>query len=135
MSILLKKTIFDSISSKELAEQIESKNQCKKKLPTWFETLQIYYPKKINIEQTSSEVAAQYKSEIVSGKSLVDLTGGFGVDCYFFSRKIDIVFHCEINPEVAEIAAHNFKILGAKNITTISGDGLQYLKESGDTID
>ena len=135
MSILLKKTIFDSISSKELAEQIESKNQCKKKLPTWFETLQIYYPKKINIEQTSSEVAAQYKSEIVSGKSLIDLTGGFGVDCYFFSRKIDIVFHCEINPEVAEIAAHNFNILGAKNITTISGDGLQYLKESRDTID
>lgn len=135
MSILLKKPIFDSISSKELAEQIESKNQCKKKLPTWFETAQIYYPKKLNIEQTSSEVAAQYKSEIVSGKSLIDLTGGFGVDSYFFSRKIDTVFHCEINPELAEIAAHNFDVLGAKNIITFFGDGLHYLKDSEDKFD
>lgn len=135
MSILLKKRLFDTISSKELAEQIESKNLCKKKLPTWFETLQIYYPKKINIEQTSSEAAAQYKSEIVTGKSLVDLTGGFGVDSYFFSRKIDIVFHCEINPELAEIAAHNFDVLGAKNIVTFFGDGLHYLKDSEDKFD
>ena len=96
VSFLLKKPVFDTISSKELAEQIESKNKSKKKLPTWFETPLIYYPKKLNIEQTSSEATARYKSKIVSGKSLVDLTGGFGVDSYFFSQKINSVLQKKI---------------------------------------
>ena len=50
-------------------------------------TLGIYYPKKLSVEQTSSEITAEYKAGIVNGKSLVDLTGGFGVDSYFFSKK------------------------------------------------
>ena len=135
VSFLLKKPVFDTISSKELAEQIESKNKSKKKLPTWFETPLIYYPKKLNIEQTSSEATARYKSKIVSGKSLVDLTGGFGVDSYFFSQKINSVLHCEIEPNLAKIAAYNFKVLGAKNIQMYPGDGLQFLKESNEQFD
>lgn len=135
VSLLLKKPIFDTVSSKELAEQIASKKQCKKKLPTWFETSQIYYPKKVNIEQTSSEAAARYKSGIVFGNSLIDLTGGFGVDSYFFSQKMSVVLHCEIDEDLAEIASHNFNVLGTKNVTTISGDGLQFLKTSRDQFD
>ena len=64
-------------------------------------------------------MAARYKSEIVSGKSLVDLTGGFGVDSYFFSQKIGTVFYCEMDVNLSKIAAHNFGVLGAKNIKTI----------------
>ena len=135
VSLLLRKPVFNTISSKELAEQIASKKQCKKKLPTWFETAQIYYPKKVNIEQSSSEAAARYKSEIVSGKSLIDLTGGFGVDSYYFSQKMSVVLHCEIDEDLAEIAAHNFDVLGTKNVTTISGDGLRFLKTSRDPFD
>lgn len=135
VSFLFKKSIFDAVSPKELAEQIESKKKCKKKLPTWFETAQVYYPNKLNIEQTSSELSAHYKSEIVSGKSLVDLTGGFGVDSYFFSQKMNAVFHCEIDAKLTEIASHNFKVLGIKNITTVPHDGLQFLKNSNDKFD
>jgi hypothetical protein len=135
VSFLLKKPFFETVSPRELAEQITSKKKCKKKLPKWFETPLIYYPKKINIEQTSSEATARYKSEIVSGKTLVDLTGGFGVDSYFFSHKIDTVFHCEIDVDLAEISAHNFKILGVKNVKTIPSDGLQFLKISTGPFD
>jgi len=42
------------------------------------------YPNKISIEQTSSEITANFKSKIVNGDTLVDLTGGFGVDDYYF---------------------------------------------------
>ena len=51
MSVLLKKSDFDAISSRELAEQIEAKNKCKNKLPSWYKTKKIYYPNKLNIEQ------------------------------------------------------------------------------------
>ncbi|MDX1327592.1 MAG: class I SAM-dependent methyltransferase [Arenibacter sp.] len=130
MSVLLKDHNFDGVSSKELVQQIEAKNRCRKKLPTWFNTPLIYYPEKLNLEQTSSEDTAQYKAEIASGKSLLDLTGGLGVDSYFFSLKNSQILHCEINPKLAEIAAYNFKILGRKNIETYVGDGLDLLKKS-----
>ncbi len=135
MSVLFKNSNFDAISSKELAQQIEGRKKCQKKLPTWFNTPKIYYPKKVNIEQTSSEITAQYKRDIVSGKSLVDLTGGFGVDSYFFSQKIDTVFHCELDSELTKIATHNFDLLGAKNIRVLSQDGISFLQNSKQQFD
>jgi len=135
MSVLLKKPIFENVSQKELAQQIESKKKCQKKLPTWFNTPEIYYPKKIHIEQTSSEITAQYKAEIIDGKSLIDLTGGFGIDSYFFSLKTASVFHCETNENLTGIAAHNYKKMSVKNIKTIAGDGLVFLKKTKQNFD
>lgn len=135
MSVLLKKPIFEGVSQKELVQQLESKKKCQKKLPTWFNTLEIYYPKKIHIEQTSSEVTAQYKAKIIAGKSLIDLTGGFGIDSYFFSQKIASVFHCEIDENLSEIAAHNYKKIGAKNIEIINEDGLAFLEKTTHDFD
>lgn len=130
VSVLLKKSDFEGVSPKELAQQIESKQKCKNKLPTWHSTPQIYYPKKLNIEQTSSEITAQYKSRLVAGKSLLDITGGFGVDSYFFAQKTGSIYHCEIDKNLSEIAAHNFKILDVKNITVIAQNGIDFLIDS-----
>ncbi|MDO6518312.1 class I SAM-dependent methyltransferase [Zobellia uliginosa] len=135
MSVLLKKPYFELVSNKELAEQLESRKKSAKKLNTWFSTSNIYYPNKLNIEQTSSEITARYKSEIVSGKSLVDLTGGFGVDSYFFSKRIDRVFHCEINKNLSEIASHNFEVLGTDNIETKAESGLEFIRNSERNFD
>ncbi|RIV30500.1 class I SAM-dependent methyltransferase [Flagellimonas lutimaris] len=135
MSVLLREPIFEGIAQKELAEQIEAKKKCQDKLPTWFNTPNIYYPNKLNIEQTSSELTAQYKAQIVDGKSLIDLTGGFGVDSYFFSKKMESVLHCEINPELSEIAHHNFEILGQANIECFSVNGIDFLKNSSSNFD
>ena len=135
MSVLLKKPLFEGISQKELAEQLEAKKKCKDKLPSWFNTPNIYYPNKLNIEQTSSEETAQYKASLVDGKTLLDLTGGLGVDSYFFSKKIDTVLHCEINEELSEIAQHNFAVLGQENIVCIPEDGIDFLKQTDKTFD
>ena len=135
MSVLLKKSDFDTISSKELVEQIEAKNKCKNKLPSWYKTKKIYYPNKLNIEQCSSEITAEYKAQIVGGKSLVDLTGGFGVDSFYFSKKIEQIFHCEINEKLSKIAAHNFDVLSVKNTKAIPLDGLDFLRNSNEVYD
>ncbi|WP_273277641.1 THUMP-like domain-containing protein [Maribacter polysiphoniae] len=135
MSVILKKSPFRNISSQELAEQIQAKKKCKKKLPHWFNTPLIYYPNKLNIEQCSSETTAKYKASILSGKTLVDLTGGLGVDTYFFSKGIDKVFHCEINQNLSEIAAHNLEVLGVENTVFIPKDGLGFLNESNQNFD
>lgn len=128
--LILKGSPFDEISAQELANQIVAKQKCKQKLPTWFATKNIYYPAKVSIEQTSSEITADYKSKLGSGNTMIDITGGFGVDCYFFSKQFKNVTHCEINTELSTIVNHNYQQLDCKNIDTFSGDGLEFLKNT-----
>jgi len=134
-SLLLKKPIFKDIKQQELVEQIEAKKRSKTKLKTWFETVNIYYPNKLNIEQTSSEKTAKYKADLVNGKSLIDLTGGFGVDCFYFSKKMNSITHCEINKNLSAIVNHNYKQLKCTNITTVSKNGIEYLNNTPQTFD
>lgn len=128
--LIFKGSPFIDVSVQELANQIVAKQKSINKLPSWFSTENIYYPEKISIEQTSSEVTAKYKSKIVSGKNIIDITGGFGVDCFYFSEHFKVVTHCEINNNLSEIVKHNYQQLKKENITTFSGDGLQFLKDS-----
>ena len=134
-SLLLKKHSEQLVDIKLLLGQIEAKKRSEKKLPTWFETANIYYPNKLNIEQTSSEETATYKASIISGESIIDLTGGFGVDCFYFSKHFKTVTHCEINKELSQIVTHNYQQLGVKNIQTLAVDGISYLKESNSKFD
>ncbi|MEH6514849.1 MAG: class I SAM-dependent methyltransferase [Maribacter arcticus] len=133
--ILLKKSPFSEVTSKELVEQIESKSKAKQKLPTWFETKNIFYPNKLNLSQTSSEISAHYKSNLVKGKTLIDITAGLGIDSYAFSNNINRVFHVEKNEELSAIAQHNFIQLGATNIECISTDGISSLKNNPQSFD
>lgn len=133
--LLLKKNHHSDVDIKLLVEQIEAKQRCKTKLPTWFNTEKIYYPNKLNIEQTSSEVTAKYKSSLITGNSIIDLTGGFGIDCYYFSEKFKEVTHCEINCELSEIVSHNYKELGVNTIETITNDGISQLLNNNKQYD
>lgn len=128
--LLLKGTNFPNVDTKTIVEQIEAKKRSENKLPTWFSTENIYYPNKLNIEQTSSEITAKYKSRLLKGDSIIDLTGGFGVDCFYFSKTFKTVTHCEINESLSEIVKHNFNQLDITHIETIQTDGIEYLKSS-----
>jgi 16S rRNA G966 N2-methylase RsmD len=134
-SLILKYNKLKDVKIQELIEQIEAKKRCSKKLKTWYNTKKIYYPNKINIEQTSSEITAQYKANITSGESIIDLTGGFGVDCFYFSKKIKNVVHCEINKELSKIVSHNFKQLSVTNILTIAENGIEYIQKTNEKFD
>jgi predicted O-methyltransferase YrrM len=133
--LILKGSPFKTVTIQEIAEQIDSKNKCEKKLPTWFITQNIYYPNKLNIEQTSSEITAKYKASLVSGSSLIDITGGFGVDAFYFSKKIKNITHCELNENLSAIVVHNLKQFKIENITTYIGDGIEYIKNINKPID
>ena len=133
--LLFKGSPFDDVTVQELASQIVSKKKCQKKLPTWFQTENIYYPAKVHIEQTSSEITAKYKSSLINGTSVIDITGGFGVDAFYLSKKIASVTHCEVNTDLSTIVNNNYQQLKTENIHLISGDGIQYLKKSNKKYD
>lgn len=128
--IALAKPLFKDILAAEIAGQIAAKKKSLPKLPTWFYTDKIYYPVLLSIEQCSSEPTATYKANLAKGSSLVDLTSGLGVDSFFFAKKINRVYSCEINQELALISAHNAKVLNAKNIEILNTDGLKFLTET-----
>ena len=133
--LALSKNPFPKEDWKEIINQIVSKKKSNQKLPTWFATEGIYYPASISIEQTSSETTAKYKSDLISGNSLIDLTGGFGVDDYYFSKKFEKVIHCEKNTTLSEIVQHNYGVLNAKNITCLAQNSTDVLMQSDTTFD
>jgi hypothetical protein len=127
--LALKKNPFPEVNYSVIINQIIAKKKAKDKLPTWFSTENIIYPEKISIEQTSSETTAKYKASLVSGEKLIDCTGGFGIDDYYFSKQFKSVIHCELNADLSQIVKHNFEVLKATNIECYQGDSTQILEQ------
>lgn len=133
--LALQKNPFPNIDYKLIINQLEAKSKAKDKLPTWYSTENIIYPNKISVEQTSSEKTALYKSTLIAGKKIIDITGGFGVDAYYFSKQFSKVIHCEHNSELSEIVKHNFRQLKVDNIYCISGESEEILKNLTEQFD
>lgn len=107
--------------------QITGKQKVKHKIPTFWACEELLYPVKLSLEQSSSEITAQHKTAGCKGKLLVDLTGGFGVDSYFFSFHFEQIIYVERDAELCELAKHNFKALGRHNITVVNDTAENYL--------
>jgi hypothetical protein len=134
-TLALQKNPFPTIDFKLILNQIEAKSKAKDKLPTWFATPNIIFPTKISVEQTSSETTARYKAALVSGNALLDASGGFGIDDYYFSKKIKKVIHCELNSELSTIVSHNFNALQTNNVQCITGDSTDILNKLNQQFD
>ena len=68
------------------------------------------------------------QTELVDPQAHVcDLTGGLGIDSYFFSRKVRQVTYIERFPAYCEAAIHNFKVLDVGNVTVLNGDSTELI--------
>ena len=110
--------------------QIAGRQTARRKLPSWAALDGILYPPHLNMEQCSSEQTARYKARICSShpssKTLVDLTGGLGVDFAFMSQAFDEATYVERNSELFAISSANMKILAPK-AKCLNEDGLEVL--------
>lgn len=123
-ALLLKSGRYPGIDVPFAVTQIQARRQIKSKLPSWHACEALVFPSKVAAEQCSSEQTARYKQRFVRDTDVVcDLTGGLGVDTYFFSRKAYRVRYIERYPDYCEAARLNFRELGADNITVTEGDG------------
>ena len=95
-------------------------------MPSWSENDNLLFPAHLSIEQCSSEAAAQYKAQLLKGKTFVDLTGGLGIDSYFISQNFQQTDYVEQQPELCELARHNFAVLGV-NINVLNTTAEDYL--------
>ena len=106
------------ISGRQIAEQ---------KIPSWYALSGLLYPRHLSMEQCSSELTAKYKAHLLEGESFADLTGGFGIDCAFISRRFKYADYVERQDELCALAAHNFPLLGLEHVRIHNMDGVDYL--------
>lgn len=102
--------------------QISSRQKAKKKLPNFYNNYDLIFPSSLSIQQSSSEQTAKYKSQLINGEKLIDLTGGFGIDSYYFSKVVKSVDLIEIDGELSKIVNYNFDKINAKNINVLNAD-------------
>ena len=118
-----------------IISQINGLQKAKKKLPEFYKNTDIIYPATISIEQCSSEQTALFKGDLVKGKTAVDLTGGFGIDSYYFSKQFNNVTYLEPNASLFETVTQNFKSLGATNILCENTTTEDFLKTNTNQFD
>lgn len=107
--------------------QIAGLQRIRYKIPSFYNIKNILFPPQLNIEQSSSESTALYKKSICEGNTLIDITGGFGIDLYFISQRFENAIYVERNEELCKIVAHNFNALEATNVSIIHADAVEFI--------
>ena len=125
-SLALQSRQFPDVDMQMAIRQIAGRKVAKEKIPSWYANDNLVYPKHLSMEQCSSEQTALFKASLCEGESMADLTGGFGVDCYFLALSFKNAVYVEQQAELAEIAAHNFEVLG-HNVKVVNEDAVEYL--------
>lgn len=118
-------------------QQISAYQILTKKVPSWAECNELIFPRQLSLEQSSSELTARYKAELIRDFmgnqpfTHIDLTGGMGIDCYFIAQHTKNSHYVELNPELCQIARHNFTHLNP-NISVHNTTAEEFLNQSTD---
>ncbi len=125
-------------------DQIAGRQTARTKLPRWAATEGIIYPPHISMEQCSSQQTAMYKAAVARRlitelpvlpvlpanlSSLVDLTGGFGVDFSYLAPLFGKAVYIERQSRLCDISRHNMAALGISQAEVVCGDCGQIMKE------
>ena len=123
--LVLKKSQWPDIDVVLAVDCIASRRKLKSKVSIWAENFNLICPFPLSAEQCSSDETAAYKASLAqkiaqkSGQDkwkIADLTGGLGVDSWYFSKLADKVLYNEMQPLLSQSAEHNFKALAADNV-------------------
>lgn len=117
-----------------IARQIDALGKIRKKVPSWY-VPGLQFPVPLSLEQASSEATALFKSRLFGGAAMADLTGGLGVDSFFFSQSFAQVFFVEKETEILEAARHNLGVLGRNNIRFEGVSAERFLHDLGQPLD
>ena len=147
--LALQRNKYKHLSDEEwkwFLQQVEGRERTADKLPTFAAIEDWWYPVRLSCEQCSSEETARYKVSLLPSlqtesvqwtvessrdggrPTMVDLTGGYGVDTYFLSEAFEHTDYVEQNEELCRIAQHNFS---GKPISIHNSFAEEFLKNAG----
>ena len=122
----------DGVDMQHSLTQISGWQAARVKIPLWAATDGIVYPKHLSLEQCTSQYIAQYKASAVkeligNDFKMADITGGFGVDCYFISKSASHTFYNEMSIELCDCARTNYNALGRPEIEISCGTAEEFI--------
>lgn len=126
-ALALQRNRYPDVDIDFALQQIEGYQRTREKLPTLSQLEGWWFPPRLNIEQCSSEATARYKASLVKGNTLVDLTGGYGIDCFFLSENFRHIDYVEQQNVLCRIAEHNFQ-LAHRPIVVHGQNSLDYIR-------
>ncbi|MBQ8047803.1 MAG: SAM-dependent methyltransferase [Prevotella sp.] len=115
-------------------EQIAGWQAACRKLPAWASVEGLIYPPHLALEQCSSETTARYKADLIGRLTpekgtIVDLTGGFGVDFSWMAKGFKRYVYVERHAHLCSIMSHNCRLLGLERAEIVNGESEEYLSD------
>ncbi|MBW3093650.1 RsmD family RNA methyltransferase [Bifidobacterium sp. 82T10] len=137
--LALKAKRADGLDLPMALDQIAGWQTARAKLPQWAACEGIVYPPHISMEQCSSEFTARYKAAVArrivrdnaedtaeDGSAypgtMIDLTGGFGVDFSYIARGFERAIYVERQEHLCALAEHNMRALGLEHAIIVNDD-------------
>lgn len=120
-----------------LIEQIASRQAIRKKLPSYYQNLDLILAPKQNLEQSTNEAIAKFRATLLGGgKSLVDLSAGFGVDFRFLVEHFEEAKFVEPNLDLLDFSRINLsQLLPEKKIAFFNQSAEEFLLHDSDSVD
>lgn len=109
-----------------MSDSAESDNQTTKSEP------QLSDSGESDTQETKTGVRVTDSPEsdtLVARSSMVDLTGGFGVDFSYLARGFSQATYVERQRHLCDLAEHNMAALGLDQARIVCGDGVEYLRQ------
>ncbi len=111
--------------------QIECRQKSTRKLSSFVCHSEFMFPSTLASEQSTHQCVATYHAQIAgSGKKLVDMTAGLGIDAFTFAREGNTVTAIELDDARAAILRHNTEVLGLRNVEVVEADCLEWMKSN-----
>ena len=118
-----------------ILSQINGRQKAIKKFPFLNDHPNFEFPNPTAVAQASSEITARFKASLVNGDSIADLSGGMGIDSYFFAKKFKQLTFLEKDKNLFKISAHNLKNILGKPIDCQNITAEVWLRENAKNYD
>jgi hypothetical protein len=128
LTLALQADRYPAVDMHAALNQIAGRQIAARKLPSLSKVEGLRYPRHLSMEQCSSELTARFKAGLAHGDTLVDLTGGFGVDFAFMARNFSCAHYVERQQELCDLANHNFPLLGLTQAQVHQAEAEDYLQ-------
>ncbi len=117
-------------------QQHEFLERAPQKLGILAEKYPLVGPPGVSLEQASSFITANIKSSLIKNyETILDLTGGFGIDTLSFAKNAQRVTYVEQNDLLAQIVQHNFSLMDVSNVDFHVKTAEVYLSEINQRFD
>jgi THUMP domain-like len=138
-SLILKDQSVKGIPTLLIAEQIRGRQKAQLKAPAMAGIPGVVFPSGLNLEQSSSEITAKFKanfvqSRIADNKTLVDLTGGFGIDSWAFAKVFNKVISVDPDLDLNCVVRHNLTRGHVTNIERLDMDAARFLDSNAQAV-